>query len=96
MIKLQPMPQGFLDDDLSHQVQKGINAVIFPKKLKGDVEALVQSSASPAPVSSTFSAVKTQLVTMLRVSQVKGLCNSNPTERLAMKKGGLRAEGCVG
>ena len=28
------------------QVQKGINAVVFPKKLKGDVEALVQSSAA--------------------------------------------------
>ncbi|CAE7197828.1 Prkg1 [Symbiodinium necroappetens] len=43
------------------KVQKGINAVVFPKKLKGDVEALV-----------------------------KGLCNSNPTERLAMKKGGIQ------
>ncbi|CAE7904902.1 Pkg21D, partial [Symbiodinium necroappetens] len=40
---------------------QGINAVVFPKELKGDVELLV-----------------------------KGLCNSNPAERLAMKPGGVQ------
>ncbi|CAJ1349697.1 unnamed protein product [Effrenium voratum] len=43
------------------KVQKGINAVTFSKRLKGDIETLV-----------------------------KGLCHSNPTERLPMKKGGIQ------
>eukprot|EP00439_Symbiodinium_sp_Y106_P046777 s4226_g5.t7 len=43
------------------KVWKGINAVVFPNKLNGDVQALV-----------------------------KVLCNSNPTERLPMKKGGIQ------
>ena len=72
-------------------MQKGINAVTFSKRLKGDIETLALPLAleDARDLSATLQRPARAERSSSRVlAEVKGLCHSNPTERLPMKKGG--------
>ena len=65
------------------QVQKGINKVVFPKKLKGNIEALVKGLCNASPSTAPR-----------RCSRILGGAGSSlllhSGERLPMKKGGTQ------